>query len=256
MRTLFPLLGLLLVGCQSKPSAVSPVSLPLIQPATGPDARIPAVIGHYTLGAYVDPDNELIRHEAHTIQRVEAAARWDLRPVSPPAAAAPIQTEKPEQISAADEIASASPLEAPVPPITEAVAPVQPVEPPAVVVAPPPAPRLPTSPGIELEPAIMPNADGVIDLTAIALTPEEEGNPFAVRRIGADNIRELTLSLGGIIDGSFPCVLVNGRAVQPGESIEGLVLVRVERDSALFRHGEHRVRLPVAANSVRVRVAL
>jgi hypothetical protein len=67
----------------------APGPLPLAESAQRADARIPAVVGHYTLGAYVDPDNELIRHEAHAIQRLEAESRWDLRPITPLAATNP-----------------------------------------------------------------------------------------------------------------------------------------------------------------------
>ncbi|MGH7989864.1 MAG: hypothetical protein ACREDS_06745, partial [Limisphaerales bacterium] len=34
----------------------------------------------YLIGRYVDPNNGLVMHEAHTIYRVETTAKWNLHP--------------------------------------------------------------------------------------------------------------------------------------------------------------------------------
>lgn len=106
--------------------------------------------------------------------------------------------------------------------------------------------------------ALAPNAEGVIDLAAIAAQPNqgEEVNPFAVRSLPTDAVREITLHVSGLIQGPAPCALVNGRPVEPGETIETLTLTRIEPGAALFRHGPHVLRLPVSEKPVRLRLAL
>lgn len=246
MRVFFALFVLVLAGCQTKPTAVTSAPLPVADLAPAPDARIPAVVGHYTLGAYVDPENQLIRHEAHAIQRVEISARWDLRPTALPTRLAAVVPSSEE--SEPTPLAPAATVVATPAPETVVLAEIVP-EP----VLPPPSA---VNRVVALEPAIVPNADGLVDLVAVSRACDDDDNPFAVRSVATDAIREVTLHIGGIVNGASPCVLVNGRTVQPGESIEGLTLIQVEPDSALFRHGEHRIRIPVAGKSTHVRFAL
>ena len=125
--------------------------------------------------------------------------------------------------------------------------------------APPPAaPEQPTTDERETIGALSPNAEGVIDLAAIAAQPiqGEEVNPFAIRSLPTDAVREITLHVSGLIQGPAPCALVNGRPVEPGETIETLTLTRIEPGAALFRHGPHLLRLPVSEKPVRLRLAL
>ena len=139
------------------------------------------------------------------------------------------------------------PVAGPAPAPMPAIAAEQRISPPVE----PPAP-----PSVETEPALVPNADGVIDLTAMPASANEETNPFAVRALPPDAIHEITLHIGGVIRGTAACVLVNDRAVLPGETVESLTLVRLETDGALFRCGEHLLRLPVAEKPTRLRLAL
>jgi hypothetical protein len=37
----------------------------------------------YPVGRYVDPNNQLVMHEAHTVYRVETTAKWNLHPNTP-----------------------------------------------------------------------------------------------------------------------------------------------------------------------------
>lgn len=154
------------------------------------------------------------------------------------------------------------------PPPAPPPAPVPAVLPPAVLqpvaaVPPPSAPATPTTQAVSpppppVEPAILPNADGVIDLTAL-LTQTRDGediNPFAVRSLPADAIREVTLHVQGVIGGAAPCALINQRAVQPEQTIESLTLVGIEPNAVLVRHAGHLLRLPVAEKSVRIRLPL
>jgi hypothetical protein len=81
-------------------------------------------------------------------------------------------------------------------------------------------------------------------------------NPFAVRSVRTDGTREISLLVGGLVQGSTPCVLINGNPVQPGDTLESLTLVRLELDAAVFRHDDKLIRLPVASKPARLRVAL
>ncbi len=155
-------------------------------------------------------------------------------------------------------------LETPPPPV-----PVAPVAPAAVPVVTAPPPRVVAQPAAIPEPAapapapvtelaLAPNADGVIDLAALltATRDGEDVNPFAVRSLPADAIREITLQVQGIVGGANPCALINHRAVQPPDTIESLTVVRVEPDAVLLRHAGHLLRLPVAEKAVRIRLPL
>ncbi|OAM87322.1 general secretion pathway protein GspB [Termitidicoccus mucosus] len=248
MRIFVALSVLALAGCQTKPAENLPAPLPLADPAPVSDARIPATISHYTLGAYVDPENELIRHEAHKIQRVENAARWDLRPAPQSSPLVPLSEKNGAPSATSATVVTEAHFKEP-------VILAQDVELPHALESDMPS-SAPVNPVVELEPAIMPNADGVIDLVAVALAADEEINPFAVRGVATDALREITLHIDGIVSGATPCVLVNGRTVVPGESVEGLTLIRIEPDSALFRYEAHRIRIPVTGKSTRIRLAL
>ena len=103
---------------------------------------------------------------------------------------------------------------------------------------------------------VAPNADGVIDLTVVSTPPNEPVNPFAIRHLPAEATHEVALQINGIIGGSTPSALVNGRVIQPGEAIESLTLERCEADAAIFRRGEHLLRLPISTQAIRVRLAL
>ena len=122
----------------------------------------------------------------------------------------------------------------------------------------PPVPPAPIPPSPQVETAILPNADSVIDLTAL-LTQARDGddvNPFAVRSLPADAIREVTLHVQGVIGGAAPCALINQRAVQAEQTIESLTLVGIEPNAVLVRHAGHLLRLPVAEKPVRIRLPL
>lgn len=120
---------------------------------------------------------------------------------------------------------------------------------PAVV----PPPAAPPDPSL-----LVPNADGVIDVAAVALaqTSGETANPFAVRSIPADRVRDVTLRIAGLVGGDRPCAVVNDRRVQAGDHIESLTVQRIEPDAVVFAYGEHRLRLPVADTPAHVRLPL
>ena len=70
MKFLFVTLLLFVAGCASKPAPV--VMLPLAETVPVAAARIAPVIGHYTLGAYIDPDNEAAYSLAELVSETAA----------------------------------------------------------------------------------------------------------------------------------------------------------------------------------------
>lgn len=104
------------------------------------------------------------------------------------------------------------------------------------------------------EPALMPNAEGLLDLTAVRTG--DEANPFAVRTLPPESVREVALRVGGIVRGPSPCALINGRPVQAGDRIESLDVVRIEPAAVLLRHGAELLRLPLTEKPVRIRLPL
>jgi hypothetical protein len=134
--------------------------------------------------------------------------------------------------------------------------------PPTVVPLPPepvPLPRPATvSPTLPPEPTLTPNADNVIDLVAFVVSekPGEPVNPFTVRTVPPEAMREVTLHVGGIVAGPMACAVINDRLVQVGEIIESLAVERIEADAVLLRHSGRLLRLPVAEKSTRVRLPL
>lgn len=104
------------------------------------------------------------------------------------------------------------------------------------------------------EPALVPNAEGLLDLTAVRTG--DETNPFAVRTLPPESVREVSLRVGGIVRGPSPCALINGRPVQAGDRIESLDVVRIESAAVLLRRGSELLRLPLTEKPVRIRLPL
>lgn len=136
-----------------------------------------------------------------------------------------------------------------------------PVAPPAVAAPNPPAPTptvgTPLVPAV-LDPAIVPNAEGVIDLVTIEHTDnaDEPVNPFAVRAVPSEKTREVSLVVGGIIQGAAPCAVINQQLVQAGDSLEGFEVERIEASAVRLRLGARHLRLPVSATPIRVKLPL
>lgn len=134
--------------------------------------------------------------------------------------------------------------------------------PPTVIPLPPPPAPLPRPAQVPLpppsEPTLTPNADNVIDLVAFvaAEKPGEPVNPFTVRTVPPEAMREVTVQVGGIVAGPMACAVINDRLVQVGEIIESLAVERIEVDAVLLRHSGRLLRLPVAEKATRVRLPL
>jgi hypothetical protein len=120
-----------------------------------------------------------------------------------------------------------------------------------------PAPVPPPLP-LPAEPTLTPNADNVIDLAAAVVTakPGEPVNPFTVRAVPPDAVREVTLHVGGTISGPIACAVIDDRIVQVGETIESLLVERIEASTVFLRHSGRLLRLPVSEKAIRVRLPL
>ncbi|MGH7991380.1 MAG: hypothetical protein ACREDS_14475, partial [Limisphaerales bacterium] len=62
-----------------------PPSLPatMLAPGDMESVRYGENIKAYHIGRYIDPNDGLVMHEAHTIYRVETTAKWNLHPNAP-----------------------------------------------------------------------------------------------------------------------------------------------------------------------------
>lgn len=219
MRFLSVLLSLGLVGCQTAAPTTTALPMPA-KPA--PESR-PVVIAPPTPTS--PALDQKIRQQAQFIEAL---------------------------ISQNDALtAKLAPTAVPPPP------PVVAVSAPVSILAPKPPVAPPGQPAPS-EPTLTPNADGVIDLAAVKADakPGEPVNPFALRAVPAEAVREITLHVAGILAGAVPCAVINDRLVQTGESVESLAVERIEPDAVWLRYAGQRLRLPVSEKPVRVRLPL
>lgn len=229
MKFLLLLIPAFLVGCRTAP----PLTLP--QPGTALAAPTPTVVAlpaPATSGTAVL--EQKIRQQAQVIEALISqndALTAKLATVG--------ETVAPVVAATVPPSTPPAPLPAPLAPMPTVVAPASPV------------------PLIPPEPTLTPNADGVIDLTATSASkPGEPVNPFAVRVPVSDGVREVTLHVGGIIAGPTACAVVNDRLVQSGDLVESLSVERIESDAVFLRREGQRMRVPVSAQPIRVRMPL
>jgi hypothetical protein len=107
------------------------------------------------------------------------------------------------------------------------------------------------------EATLAPNAENVIDLCAIA--PSAAGaptNPFAVRTVMPESVREVSLRVEGVIAGPVACAIINERLLQAGDNLESLVVEQVDANAVFLRFDGRRLRLPVSTEPVRIRLPL
>lgn len=151
-------------------------------------------------------------------------------PVTAAAPSAPVSVVSPTPSQPSAPTASAGPP--PLPTVTPATT------------LPPPEPETPL---------LTPNADGVIDVTALDATPPGTSpNPFAVRAPPADASRDLTLRVQGIVTGEKPWALVNDRVIECGERVESLRLTQLQPDAIVLRGDGFALHLPLGATRVRL----
>lgn len=81
MKILYFIPLLFLSACSSTPKlALRPQPSPSVDNAA---VRYPEVVRAYHFGRYVDPNDDLVMHEEHTVYRVEENTHWNLHPGTP-----------------------------------------------------------------------------------------------------------------------------------------------------------------------------
>lgn len=87
MKAYFLIPLVFLTGCATnqKPHVTVMNTMPARpQPAQSVESvRYPENLKGYAVGRYVDPNNNLVMHERHTVYRVETTAQWNLNPNAP-----------------------------------------------------------------------------------------------------------------------------------------------------------------------------
>jgi len=79
MKPLYLIPLLFLSACSTTPKlALRPQ--PASPPVENSTVRYPEVVRAYHFGRYVDPNDDFMMHEQHTVFRVEENTRWDLHP--------------------------------------------------------------------------------------------------------------------------------------------------------------------------------
>ena len=80
MKALYLIPLLFLSACSTTPKVVlRPQQSP---PTENLGVRYPEAVRAYHFGRYVDPHDDLVMHEPHTVFRVEENTRWDLHPAT------------------------------------------------------------------------------------------------------------------------------------------------------------------------------
>jgi hypothetical protein len=129
---------------------------------------------------------------------------------------------------------------------------------PAPAADPTPAPAAPESPS-KAPIAMVPNADGLLDLTHLGETGEDDPipNPFRLRYHPAAEVREVRLEIGSVLVGGRAgdaSAIVNGQVVSPGDSLEGLKVASIDGDALELVRDGVRVRLPVGDRAFTLRL--
>jgi hypothetical protein len=110
----------------------------------------------------------------------------------------------------------------------------------------------PTVPVVERT-ILQPDSSGIIDLTLLGKkSVDDASNPFVVAPIPTA-VREVLVSVQGVLPGPNPSAIVNDRPVEIAESVDSLRLARVDADAVIFACGEHQLRIPLG-RPVRVRL--
>ena len=79
MKPLYLIPLLFLSACSTTPKlALRPQ--PASPPVENSTVRYPEVVRAYHFGRYVDPNDDFMMHEQHTVFRIEENTRWDLHP--------------------------------------------------------------------------------------------------------------------------------------------------------------------------------
>ena len=251
MKANLVLACLFLAGCQSAPTAVKPLPGPRPLPTRPQNQADHALVNQAppaaaTRDALPVVDAEKQSRQTQLIEALMAqndALTTRLTTLEHSAASIPPSAPVPAPVSAQADAPPPEPPPSPLPP----PAPPAPAAPPARVAPPPAAPSPPT----ESTPLLVPNADGLIDTTVLSASGNPP-NPFAVRNLPVEAVREVSLAVQGIFQGTTPCALINGRVAEPGDSVESLRLARLAPEAVVLTGDGFALSLPLGATKVRL----
>ena len=239
MKIEFFLLSLLLAGCQTMPPVVKPL----------PDAP----------PLRAKPENYADRAPRATAPAPpEATSVAPGEPSVPPAQVIEALMAQNDALTARlharENSATGTPPPAPAAAATPAIAEPPAAEPPPPTRLPAPAESAPPAASVtpsEPTPLLAPNAEGVIDTTALAASGAP-ANPFAVRTLPTAAVREVSFAVQGIIQGARLCALINGRVAEAGDAVESLRLTRLEPEALVLSGDGFAINLPLGATRVRL----
>ena len=247
MKTNLIFVCLFLAACQSAPPVLRPLPDPLplhARPNSIAAAKVGGETPAATTNAEKPSDTEKLTRQRQWIEallaqndalnaRLESSKHDTASAVPPPAPAKSEAAAQPQK----QEV---SPPPAPAVPATTAA-------PPAVNAVAPPAPEPAAAPA----PLLVPNANGVIDTTALN-SGGNPPNPFAVRTLSPDAVREVTFVVDGIFEGGSPCALINGRVAEVGDLVESLRLTRITPTALVLSGDGFAINLPLGSTKVRL----
>ena len=275
------------------PSAASSSGMPIPnEPITTPGIR-----KAYYVGQLIDPAHPELMYRPGVVFREELPERWNRNPTAargavsgviaavPDPAILPPSSPEMEQMIAQqrkvmqllsdrnDDLAHAladaksenaatvaalnqAATAAPPPPVASDTAAASPSGP---GLAPPPATMpAPSAFGrLDLTRALVPNADGMIELSAEILdeVDRSEPNPFVKRYQSQTTFREIVINVSGASLGPRPTASVNGRLLNVGDTWEGFTVAAITRDAVYFQKEIFLLQIPLARTSgVTVRV--
>ena len=127
-------------------------------------------------------------------------------------------------------------------------------------------PDLPRAPDPAAQPApagaervVVPNADSVIDLAALASadSPGALPNPFLVRFRPAAAVREISIAVNAVLvpsNAGDACAIINGELYSPGDRFSGLTVASIDGERIDLRSDGLRLAIPVTDRPVVLRV--
>lgn len=109
------------------------------------------------------------------------------------------------------------------------------------------APAINQSP-LNLSRALVPNADGAIELSPEILdeVDRSEPNPFVKRHQAHTQYREIIVAVTGTAPGPRPTASVNGRLLNVGDPWEGFVVAAITRDAVYLQRDVFLLQIPFA----------
>jgi len=125
----------------------------------------------------------------------------------------------------------------------------------------PPAPSPPQEPPDPPDAPIIvvPNADGVLDLTNLAPPGDTDGvpNPFRVHHRPPTQFRELPLAIDSVLIGDRSAdasAVINGELYTAGDRLEDLAIISIAADTIELQRGPVLLKVPVQDQPTLLRI--